>query len=127
MARNSADYNSNQGWLSAFQGLLLGGAIAMSASAYVGSGTSVEGFIVGFLSSDPRVEQVLVSRDEGALHIWTIVNRLPQSDVRQLYGLEGKLLDRFPHAPIDFHIIDRRDAPADNLVPGARQLLQPVA
>ena len=81
----------------------------ITAPAHIASGNAVEGFIVGFLSSDPRVEAVLVSRDEEALHVWTIVNRLPQNDLHQLYSFEGTLLDRFPAASIDFHIIDRHD------------------
>jgi hypothetical protein len=65
---------------------------------------------------------VLVSRDEEALHVWSIVNHASQSDLRQLFELEGKLLDRFPTVSIDFHVIDRRDAPSDNLIAGAREI-----
>src|SRR5215469_11343195 len=76
--------------------------------------------IAEVLSSAPGVEKVLVASDEDATHVWSVVNHLPPDQWRQVYQREDVLLDKFPNASLDFHVIDRRDAPADGLVPGAR-------
>jgi len=75
--------------------------------------------IAGFMACAPGVERVLVSADGAATHVWSIVNNLPRDGVYHLYAREGLLLDRFPEVPIDFHVVDRRDAPAESLIPGA--------
>jgi hypothetical protein len=95
----------------------------MSALAHVWSGEAIERFIVGFLSSDPHIERVLVSKDEEALRVWTIVNCLPEHDLRQIHTFETMLLERFPAAAIDFHVVDRRGNTTENLIPGAREIL----
>jgi hypothetical protein len=82
-------------------------------------GTSLHRFIAGFMSCAPGVERVLVSADETATHVRSIVNNLPPDGVYHLYACEGLLLDRFPQIPLDFHVLDRRDAPAESLIPGA--------
>lgn len=77
-------------------------------------------FIAGFMSGAPGVERVLVATDENATHIWSIVNNLSPDDVHIVYAREGILLDRLPGIPLDFHVVDRHDSPAENLIPGAK-------
>ena len=80
---------------------------------------SLHRFIAGFMSCAPGVERVLISADGTATHVWSIVNRLPPDGVYHLYACEDVLLDRFPRIPLDFHVVDRRDAPVEGLIPGA--------
>jgi hypothetical protein len=80
---------------------------------------SLHRFIAGFMSCAPGVERVLVSADGTATHVWSIVNNLPPDGVYHLYACEDILLDRFPRIPLDFHVVDRRDALAEGLIPGA--------
>jgi hypothetical protein len=75
-----------------------------------------------FMSAAPGVERVLVSSDERAICVWSIVNNLPADKVHQIYACEHILLDRFRQITIDFHVVDRRDAPADGLIPGAETI-----
>jgi hypothetical protein len=82
-------------------------------------GSPFHRLIAGFMACAPGVERVLVSADGAATHVWSIVNNLPRDGVYHLYAREDLLLDRFPEVPIDFHVVDRRDAPAESLIPGA--------
>lgn len=80
---------------------------------------SLHRFIGEFMSVAPGVERVLISTDESAIRVWSIVNNLPPNGVHHIYACENVLLDRFPQIPLDFHVVDRRDAPAEGLIPGA--------
>lgn len=78
--------------------------------------------VVGGLASVPGVERILIAVDEHehAIHVWSIVNNMSDEARHCIYAHEGKLLDRFPHAPFDFHVVDRQDMLIDDLIPGAR-------
>jgi hypothetical protein len=92
----------------------------VATPAGTGLDPKLEGFIAGLLSGAPGVEQILIVADENVVHVWSIVNNLSDDQRHHVYECEGKLLDTFPDVPLDFHVVDRRDAPADGLIPGAR-------
>ncbi len=91
----------------------------MASAATAGLNLSLHQAIGEFMSAAPGVERVLVSADESATHVWSIVNNLAPSEAHDLYACEDVLLDRFPQIPLNFHVVDRRDAPAEGLIPGA--------
>lgn len=91
----------------------------MASAAPAEPHRSLHRFIGEFMSVAPGVERVLISTDEGAIRVWSIVNNLPPDAVHHIYARENVLLDRFPRIPLDFHVVDRRDAPAEGLIPGA--------
>lgn len=76
--------------------------------------------VVCCLCSAPGVERILIATDAYAIHIWSIVNNISDEGKHCIYAHEGTLLDRFPHAPFDFHVVDRQNMPIDDLIPGAR-------
>ncbi len=87
--------------------------------ASVASPAELGQLIGGCLSDVPGVERVLVSTGDHTTHIWSIVNNLSHDALYRVYACEDALLDRFPGLPLELHVVDRRDAPADNLIPGA--------
>ncbi len=91
----------------------------MISEAPAGPKLPIHRLIGEFMSAAPGVERVLISSNERAICVWSVVNNLPVDEVHQIYACENILLDRFPQITIDFHVVDRRDAPADSLIPGA--------
>lgn len=91
----------------------------MASKANADLGATIDN-VIGCLSSAPGVERILMATDEYAIHVWSIVNNMSDEGKHRIYACEGSLLDRFPHVPFDFHVVDRRDAPIDDLIPGAR-------
>lgn len=91
----------------------------MASAAPAELNQSLHRLIGELLSVAPGVERVLVSTDESVTHVWSIVNNLPLNGVHHLYARENILLERFPQIPLDFHVVDRRDTPAEGLIPGA--------
>jgi hypothetical protein len=87
----------------------------------------LDDLIVRQLSSVPEVEQILVSQDEEAIRVWSIVNHLPADRRHCLYACENDLLRRHLDLPLDFRVVDRKDTPADKLIPGARIIWQTAA
>ena len=81
------------------------------------------GFVAGFIiQGAPEVERVLVSAGERGFHVWSIVNNISDDRLRNVYRCEGLLIDKYPELTFDFHVLDRRDSPADDLVPGAQTI-----
>lgn len=81
--------------------------------------TSLPKLIGMFMSAAPGVERVLVASDESETHVWSIVNNLAPSGLHQVYACENVLLGRFPDVSLDFHVVDRRGASPEGLIPGA--------
>lgn len=71
------------------------------------------------LSAAPGVERVLVASDATETHVWSIVNNSAPSGIHEVYARESALLNRFPDVPLDFHVVDRRGASLEGLIPGA--------
>jgi hypothetical protein len=92
---------------------------AMASKAYVGIEMVVPP-IVECLSSGLGIERILITQDADALHVWSIVSNLPEHAMFRIYDHEAGLVKRFAPLPIDFHVIDRRGASADDLIPGAQ-------
>ena len=68
------------------------------------------------LSALPEVEAVLANYDHGVMQAWTVVNELPDATESRIYALEGELMDRFPGMGVDFHIIERRGRPLNEII-----------
>ncbi len=68
------------------------------------------------VSALPEVEAVLANYEHGVMQTWTVVNELPDITESRIYALEGELMDRFPDAGLDFHIIERRGRPLNEIV-----------
>jgi hypothetical protein len=82
-------------------------------------------FVAGFIACGaPEVERILVSAGDRGLHVWSIVNNLTDERLHNVYHCEGLLIDKFPEANFDFHVIDRCDHPADDLVPSAETVFR---
>jgi hypothetical protein len=98
--------------------------MATRAIEHTHSTAEIEHFIAGFLQGPPEIERVLVSSVDRAVHVWSIVNNIPRERLYSLYDLEETLMGKFPHTHLNFHVIDRRDTPAERLIPGAKALFQ---
>lgn len=60
------------------------------------------------IRSDDAVQELWVSSDEGAIHLWLIVQPIDGDAERHLYGLEDVLYDQFPDVAFQSHVLNPR-------------------
>jgi hypothetical protein len=67
-------------------------------------------------SQIPEVEAVLGTLDDGAFSLWSVTDEASMEVEDRIYEMEGKLMDMFPSEGFDFHLIERRGRPLEEIV-----------
>jgi hypothetical protein len=67
-------------------------------------------------SQIPEVEAVLGILDDGAFSLWSVTDEASMEVEDRIYEMEGKLMDMFPSEGFDFHIVERRGRPLEEIV-----------
>jgi len=68
------------------------------------------------MSQISEVEAVLGLVDDGAFSLWSVTDEASVEVEDRIYEMEGKLMDTFPGAGFDFHLIERRGRPLEEIV-----------
>jgi hypothetical protein len=58
---------------------------------------------------EPSVLRMWVSSHRGVAHFWLLTPEIETKDELRLYGLSGKLFDRFPESDFHLHVVNPRD------------------
>lgn len=64
----------------------------------------------------PEVEAVLGMLDDKVFSLWSVTDEVSVEVEDRIYEMEGKLMDMFPGEGFDFHIIERRGRPLEEIV-----------
>jgi len=68
------------------------------------------------MSQISEVEAVLGTLDDGAFSLWSVTDEASVEIEDRVYEMEGKLMDMFPSEGFDFHLIERRGRPLEEIV-----------
>ena len=68
------------------------------------------------MSQISEVEAVLGMLDDGAFSLWSVTDEASVEIEDRIYEMEGKLMDMFPSEGFDFHLIERRGRPLEEIV-----------
>jgi hypothetical protein len=71
---------------------------------------------VELISQISEVEAVLGMLDNGAFSLWSVTDEVSVEVEDRIYEMEGKLMDMFPDEGFDFHLIERRSRPLEEIV-----------
>lgn len=61
-------------------------------------------------------EVVMGMLDDGAFSLWSVTDEASAEVEDRIYEMEGKLMDMFPGEGFDFHLIERRGRPLEEIV-----------
>jgi len=72
------------------------------------------------IRDEEAVEELWVSTDDEAVHLWLVVRAIEPDVERRLYGVEDVLYGRFPEAAFQVHVLNPRYYAGDvhTAVPG---------
>ena len=73
-------------------------------------------FFAELISQISEVEAVLGALDDGAFSLWSVTDAVSVEVEDHIYEMEGELMDMFPSAGFDFHLIERRGRPLEEIV-----------
>jgi hypothetical protein len=68
------------------------------------------------MSQISEVEAVMGMLDDGAFSLWSVTDEASMEVEDRIYEMEGKLMDMFPSEGFDFHLIERRGRPLEEIV-----------
>mgnify|MGYP001067716077 FL=1 len=68
------------------------------------------------MSQISEVEAVLGMLDDGAFSLWSVTDEASVEVEDRIYEMEGKLMDMFPSEGFDFHLVERRGRPLEEIV-----------
>jgi hypothetical protein len=68
------------------------------------------------MSQISEVEAVLGMLDDRAFSLWSVTDEVSLEVEDRIYEMEGKLMDKFPGEGFDFHLIERRGRPLEEIV-----------
>lgn len=68
------------------------------------------------MSQISEVEVVMGVLDDGAFSLWSVTDEASVEVEDRIYKMEGKLMDMFPGEGFDFHLIERRGRPLEEIV-----------
>ena len=71
---------------------------------------------VNLMSQISEVEAVLGMVDDGAFSLWSVTDEASVEVKDRIYEMEGRLMDIFPGEGFDFHLIERRGRPLEEIV-----------
>jgi hypothetical protein len=71
-------------------------------------------FRIGY--SVPEVSAVFVSRDNRALHVWSVVPEYSRDLYRRIYAKEKEIISEFEHIDFDFNVVASHDRDPKALV-----------
>ena len=71
---------------------------------------------VNLMSQISEVEAVLGMVDDGAFSLWSVTDEASVEVKDRIYEMEGRLMDMFPGEGFDFHLIERRGRPLEEIV-----------
>ena len=64
--------------------------------------------MMGGIRDEEAVEELWVSTDDEAVHLWLVVRAIEPDVERRLYGVEDVLYGRFPEAAFQVHVLNPR-------------------